>query len=492
MEILNSEERFRIRQLLTNRLAWSIFAIALASRLFFLIFMSGGLENTGWYWDAYHHWQISYFTQKIGIYNGPRMWDLGGMEYFWGILPSLVQAGLMALFNTTSIIPFRVATIVFGSISVSLIYLLCKRYFNQKTAISAALILAVNPVLIVGDASGMQEPLAIMLLLLAVWYYDKSEFKSGLLLALASMCRAEYWILSMGMLALYLVFERNITRFVPATGGWLLGMIPYMFHLRFQTGNPIYPVYWNLVGNIAGQWLGPAVWTSHRIFIKNLFMGLFFIVIASLILTVWKKPRFYALFSLFLGNLIFLSYVLGFSPYTAGYIDRVLVDRLFALAYMFLAVLIAIAIGYAIPKKRPKFSSFHLDKAAISAALILFFLLWPVIMSYYRPLGELQAYDDLAVFMVNNYNGGRILVPGDQPQFVYRLVQRGITAYDLLSLKYHPENQTATLQWLFQSNITMAAIPDYDRFWIAMAGNYTDHFIAIRPGGLAVYRIMGP
>jgi len=474
---------------LTNRLAWSIFAIALVSRLFFLLFMSGGLDNTGWYWDSYHHWQIAYFTLKIGIYNGPRMWDLGGVEYFWGILPPLVEAGLMAIFNTTRIFPFRIATAIFGSISVSLIYSLCKRYFNQRTAVSAALICALNPVLIVADASGMQEPLGIMFLLFGVWFYDKSEFKSGLFLALASMCRAEYWILSMGILALYLVFERNITRFVPATAGWLLGMIPYMFHLRSQTGNPIYPVYWNLVGNIGGQWIGSAVWDAHRIFIKNIFIGVFFVATASLILMIWKKPRSYAMFSLFFGNLIFLSYALGFSAYIAGYFDRYLVDRIFALAHMLLAVLIAIAAGYAIPKKIPKFSSLHVDKAAISVALILFLLLWPAIMDYYKPLGELQAYDDLAIFIAENYKGGKILVPGNQPQFVYRLVQRGLTAYNLLSLMYHPENQTATLQWLFEANVTMAVIPDHDRFWMQMAGNYTNNFILISPGGLAVYRI---
>jgi hypothetical protein len=99
----------------SGRTAVSVFALALAARLILLFFVAGP-ENTDWYLDSYHHWQIAYFTLKIGISQG-RLWDLGGLEYFWGALPPLAQAGVMALSNTASIIPYRIANSIFGNVS---------------------------------------------------------------------------------------------------------------------------------------------------------------------------------------------------------------------------------------------------------------------------------------------------------------------------------------------------------------------------------------
>lgn len=55
-----------------------VFLVAFAAR--FLMFL---LTPVDWNSDSYHHWQISYYTLKIGLNQG-RMWDLTGSEYYWG------------------------------------------------------------------------------------------------------------------------------------------------------------------------------------------------------------------------------------------------------------------------------------------------------------------------------------------------------------------------------------------------------------------------
>lgn len=442
--------------------------------------MSGGVENCGWYVDSYHHWQISYFTLKVGVYSGPRLWDLGGMEYFWGVLPPLVQAGLMALFGTASILPYRVANSVFSSASIVLLYVLGKRYFNRNVGSATALICAVNPVLIVADASGMEEPLAIMLLLLGTWHYDRSEFKFGVFLALASMCRAEFWLIAMGMLSLYLVFERSGTRFVPAFSGWLLAMLPYLWHLWGQTGNPVYPIYWNFFGSAVGHWLAGISLTPHQALVKYAFMIVFFVSAGSLLLLVRKKPKAYPVYSLFLGYSLFISLMLGFTAYTACYVDRFLVDRIFSLDYMLIALLVSVAIFQYLKLKTPKFSELHLDKAALVFFLSALLLLWMPVMHYHTAYGEaLEDSDALATFVAAKYEGGKVLVPGSEPTFTYFLVQHGIGAPYILSEKYHPEDSAGCMQWLQTENVSVAVIPKEEAFYQSLVEQFNTSFILI-------------
>lgn len=442
--------------------------------------MSGGVENCGWYVDSYHHWQIAYFTLKVGIYSGPRLWDLGGMEYFWGVLPPLVQAGLMVMLGTASIVPYRVANSFFGSASIILLYALGKRYFNGNVAPATALICAVNPVLIVADASGMEEPLAIMLLLLGMWYYERSEFKCGVLLALASMCRAEFWLMAMGLLALYLVFERSGKRFFPALSGWLLAMLPYVWHLWGHTGNPVYPIYWNFFGSAVGQWLAKVSLTSHQTLVKYAFMIAFSVSTGSLILLVRKKPRAYPVYSLFLGYSIFISFMLGFTAYTACYVDRFLVDRIFSLDYMFIALLVSVVIFHYLKTKTPRFSRLHLDKATLASLLLALLVLWLPIMHYNTAYGKaLQDSEALATFVAAKYEGGTVLVPGSEPMFTYFLVKHGIGAPHILSEKYHPEDPADCMWWLQTENVSMAVIPEEEAFYQSLAKQFNTSFISI-------------
>src|SRR3979490_1862223 len=76
--------------------AWSVAVAAGAAipRLLYL-FVFSDPENPGVrrYGDVWHHWQIAYLTKEIGLSapEGPRLWDLKGLDYFWGILHPLLM-----------------------------------------------------------------------------------------------------------------------------------------------------------------------------------------------------------------------------------------------------------------------------------------------------------------------------------------------------------------------------------------------------------------
>jgi len=477
--------------ILRHRLPLGVFSLALSLRLLFLFAGPGGPENCGWYWDSYHHWQIAYFTWRVGVHRGPRLWDLGGMEYFWGVLPPLVEAGLMALFRTASIVPYRVANCLFGSASVLVLCSLVGAYFSRGAGLAAALICAVNPVLVVADASGMEEPLAILLLLLGVWHYGRGEFRAGILLALASMCRAEYWLLSMGLLGLYLVVERSSTRFVPALSGWLLAMAPYLWHLWvYAEGNPIYPIYHNFYGSAVGRWLARVSLTPHQALVRYAFVAVFLASAASLLLLARRRPRAYPVYALFLGYTLFISFMLGFTAYTACYVDRFLVDRIFSLDHMFIALLVSAAIFGHSKSRAPRLSALHLDKAALALILLAFLALWTPVARYYTDYGRaLEGSEALAEFVADSYQGGTVLVPGSEPAFTYYLVQRGVTATQILSGKYHPADPEECMGWLKAHGVTLAVVPEADEFYLGLVERFGANFTRLRGDGLQVYRV---
>ena len=85
---------------LPRRLPWLALAaawtVALVPRVFALFFLTDP-ENPGdgWHGDVFHHWQIAYLTKAIGLWdpNGPRLWDLKGLDYFWGLIHPALLVG---------------------------------------------------------------------------------------------------------------------------------------------------------------------------------------------------------------------------------------------------------------------------------------------------------------------------------------------------------------------------------------------------------------
>jgi hypothetical protein len=236
-----------VRELVEDRTYLMIFVAALAARL--LVWLYIPLD---WNWDSYHHWQISYLSLRIG-FGRERLWDLNGCEYFWSIVPHLVQSALMGVLGTSSMLPYRVFNTVLGGLNSVLVYRIGERFYSRRTGLVSGLLFAVFPVAAVFDAVAMQDTLALSFLLVSLSIIRGRPFWSGVALALAGHSSIELMAVGFIVLLGYCLLERLYTESLPYVVGWLLVMTVFGFHLYSQTGNPFYPLYMSLY-NVFGGW----------------------------------------------------------------------------------------------------------------------------------------------------------------------------------------------------------------------------------------------
>src|SRR4029077_13891522 len=95
----------------------AIVALAALPRIFYLFVVSDP-ENPGLgrYDDVWHHWQIAYLTKEIGLAgpHGPRLWDLKGLDYFWGVLHPLLMVAIFTISGSIDIVLVRLVSLTFG------------------------------------------------------------------------------------------------------------------------------------------------------------------------------------------------------------------------------------------------------------------------------------------------------------------------------------------------------------------------------------------
>ncbi|TMD35164.1 MAG: hypothetical protein E6I95_04275, partial [Chloroflexi bacterium] len=84
--------------------------------LYLFVFTDPENPGLGAYNDVWHHWQIAYMTKEIGLSapGGPRLWDLKGLEYFWGVLHPLLMVGVFDVTGSIDIVLNRLVSLVFG------------------------------------------------------------------------------------------------------------------------------------------------------------------------------------------------------------------------------------------------------------------------------------------------------------------------------------------------------------------------------------------
>jgi len=140
----------------------AVWAVALVPRLFALFFLTDP-ENPGdgWHGDVFHHWQIAYLTKEIGLWdaNGPRLWDLKGLDYFWGLIHPALLVVLFYVTGSVDIVIPRLVSVFFGALSAVLLFSLCRRYWGLGVAIAAGLFAALLPTSVFIDATGFLEPM---------------------------------------------------------------------------------------------------------------------------------------------------------------------------------------------------------------------------------------------------------------------------------------------------------------------------------------------
>lgn len=491
-----------------------LFAVSLTARLYF-IFYIGNPDNpgAGWFGDAYHHWQIAYLSKEIGFDQSfLRLWDLKGMEFFWGLLHPLMTYFAFLITGSISIGVERGMTAFFGSLSVAIIYLLCKRFWNTSVALSASLFAALNPVGVFNDGSGMVEPLGIPFLLLGVYFWPKKPFLVGLVFAIALMARAEYWVFAIALIFAMITFyeKKHFDAKTLLIIGFVVPLLLYMKYLLDYTGNPIYPLYYNYITNIFGTWQHKKVLDPQDIFAKYLFLGILITTVLSALLVLKKKPVGMYLYLLGLGNWIFLGATFGLGAYIKSYATYVWYVRFMIWPYAFLGIVLSVILFYLIPKVR--FINIF-DKLKLNWLIFIVILLatqgiWYFIINKYNSTHKNW---DLAVSIskgiAKNYHGGGLLLGEGNPEIVYALVRsEGIEGKNIVSQMFDPyfymteedpyknwgDNREPVLKWIKKNNIrTIATYSQSERYrkLVDIETEYFSDVTSIQGSNIVIYKV---
>lgn len=463
----------------------AIAAGAALPRLLYL-FVFTDPENPGIrrYDDVWHHWQIAYLTKEIGLNapNGPRLWDLKGLDYFWGVLHPLLMVAVFDVTGSIDIVLDRLVSTVFGVVVVVLLFHICRRLWGTQAAVGAALIAILLPTSVMNDSSGMLEPLGVALCLVGLWAWPRrGGFWAGLAFGLATMARAEAWIFSLGMVLAAFLSKQGWRQRIPLLAGFGVVMLGYMKILQDQTGNPIYPLWWNFLANAAGRWETPI--TSGEASVRPVLGVLLLVAAAGLAWSLWKRPPSYMFLAFGFGYWVFVAGMLGFTSYLASWVWWMPITRVFAFPYVFAGTLLAVALLWWAPRR---FGRRILPYAwgAMAAAILVCQLAWLPIQQVFGPSEEqwlvvkAESVQLGAWYNQAPYAGHAMAVPQYRPDITYGLARfGGVEGKHLVSEMYDPfaylppgyqyQDHQSTVNtlvecWLTGNDIRLIAIPQND------------------------------
>ena len=431
-------------------LAWywtaGVVVLAALPRLIYVFFVSNP-ENAGdgWYGDTYHHWQIAYLTKEIGLTapGGPRLWDLKGLEYFWGVLQPLMLVALFYLTGSIDIVLERLLSVAFGVLVVVLIFHLCRRHWGMRVAVPATLFAALVPTSVFNDGQGILEPIGVGLTLLGIWLWPKRGLWTGVSWALAAMARAEAWIYAMGMIVAALLRRDWRRQGIPLITGWVVLMLVYMKVLLDRTGNPIYPLSENFFNNALGRWESAAAPTSEQLAVRPVLGLMLALAVVGLAWTLWRRPNGYMFLTFGFGYWVFTAGTLGFTEYLKSWVWWFWYIRFFTFPYQFAAVLVAVALF----RLLPRWERLTLPVAAAAGVLVLLAVqaAWMPILAVYRTTeprweqtlstGQLIG----AIYRQPQNQGGVVNFPQTRPDLTYVLARfEGVDGRHVVGQLYDP------------------------------------------------------
>jgi hypothetical protein len=399
--------------------------------------------------DSYHHWIIHYWSLNVGFPQG-RLWDLFGMEYFWGALPSLVGALLLLITFSTSLTPFRMFNILITSGTAVAAYFIVKRWRNDRVGSSiVGLTVALNP-LASWETFAIYEPLGLFFFLLGILFLERSAYKSGVFFGLASACRIEFWVVSMGILIFYYVKWKLDTNSSVFFWGWFTPMLFYGIQLQIWAGSPFYPLYYNFWGNVAGGWVtpqAPPLWLY-----TGSIIGLISTV-AYLIFWLIKREKlsfFYIPIALYFGYHSLQYSIFHVQPNWG---------RFFIADWALLAILICptmLTLSTRVSGKK----YFELGWSAPSAALLVVAILSIAILLQsgvyangystlfqYNTKRNIESWEHIATETLKHYRTGALVT--NHIGAIYYLVQHGLQASQIVSTLYCPQtSKMEVVKWL--------------------------------------------
>ena len=484
--------------------AWvpAVAAFAAVPRLLYL-FVFSDPENPGIrrYGDVWHHWQIAYLTKEIGLGapDGPRLWDLKGLDYFWGILHPLLMVAVFDVTGSIDIVLNRLVSLVFGVVVVVLVFHLCRRHWGTQVGLGAALVASLLPTSVMNDASGMLEPLGVALCLLGLAAWPVRGFWSGLAFGLATMARAEAWLFSLGMVVAAFFKREGLMQRIPLVAGFAGVMLLYVKVLADKTGDPIYPLWWNFFANAVGKWEFAPV-SAGQASVRPVLGALLVLSAAGLAWSLWRRPASYMLLTFGFGYWVFVAGMLGFTSYLASWVWWMPITRVFAFPYVFAGILLAVALLWLAPRRYgPRIVP--ASWAILVAAIVGSQLAWIPIAQVFGPSeAEWLQVKAESVQLGDWYNGGAahghaLAVPNDRADITYGLARfGGVEGKHLVSEMYDPfaylpssyayaEHRdvvdTQVRCWLTGQDVRMIAIPNTDPELAAVKVAHPDWFTRV-------------
>ena len=495
-------EAFEDAPVAAPRTHWALVAgvaaIAAIPRLLYLFAFSDP-ENPGVrrYGDVWHHWQIAYLTKEIGLgaQDGPRLWDLKGLDYFWGILHPLLMVAVFDITGSIDIVLDRLVSLAFGVAVVVLLFLICRRLWGTQVGLASALIASLLPTSVMNDASGMLEPLGVALCLCGLFAWPRRGFWSGLAFGVATMARAEAWVFGIGMVIAAFFKKEGWQQRLPLVAGFVAVMGIYVKILFDKTGNPIYPLWWNFFANAVGKWEFAPV-SAGQASVQPVLGVLLVLAIAGLGWSLWTRPPSYMLLTFGFGYWVFVAGMLGFTSYLASWVWWMPITRVFAFPYVFAGVLLAVVALWWAPRRfGPR--ALRVGWAALIAALLLTQLAWIPIQEVFGPSEaewlqiKAESVQMGAWYGAAPFQGHSIAVPEDRPDITYALARfGGVEGKHLVSEMYAPAQPDGC--WFAKLDVRMIAVDGAHASLLAANPSWFTHIGTMDEAKWEVYAVNAP
>jgi hypothetical protein len=221
-------------------------------------------------------------------------------------------------------------------------------------------------------------------------------------------------------------------------------ILVYMKVLLDRTGNPIYPVYWNLLANIFGKWEFAARLTPDQLAARPFLVGLMLVGLVGLAWSLWKRPPSYMFLSFGFGYLAYAGLSLGLTSYLKSWESWFWQERFFLFPYEFAGVLLAIALLGKAPQRWRR-RLLPVGAAAMVVVLFAAQLEWAPILSLYDDTNaawiksQAAAAQLMSVYNQPAYRGRVLNIPPDKPAMFYAMVEyHGLEGRHVVGQLYDP------------------------------------------------------
>lgn len=249
--------------------------------------------------------------------------------------------------------------------------------------------------------------------------------------------------MSAGLVAAAMFSRETSHQKVGLALGWGVPILMYMKYLLDQTGNAIYPIYWNFLANAAGKWQFREALTSYQLAARPILAAVFALSTLAALWALWKRPRGYLLYLLGFGTTAFVSGFIGLTHYLKSFEPWFWLTRFFVFPYIFAGLLFAaLALGW-LPERVRLWGKLQLGWLPVLPALIGMQLIWPAVLfdvdEGYTSRTSVEGLREQGEFVGRAYVGGTVLIPEGIPQLTYALGRYSkIPGENLLGQMYSP------------------------------------------------------